>query len=425
MKPGSMKSLGRVCVAGMGVSGKAVAAYLEAQPSGRVEELVCVDGVDEVPGRFDLIVISPGIAPHTPLFRSARQSTDDLISEIEFAYRESSNRWVGITGTNGKTTTTKLVVHLLEAGDIEAYAVGNIGIPAIEVVGTVSPDAILVAEVSSFQLATTALFAPSVGAILNITPDHLDWHRSLSEYVAEKCKIFANLDPGSLALINGQSEYFAREYECAKMAGAEVMVLDVHREADDPLPTMQIKGIHNVENALFAREIARYFEVDEDTITAALTSFTPVRHRLQYAGFAGGAAWYNDSKATNPDAVIKALSAFSDNEPADESLIVLVGGQNKGNDMTQLAHALVRRPATAVITFGEDGGEIAGAVEAAGGAVLRAETMREAFALAYEHAREGDAVLLSPACASFDEFDNYEARGEAFCALVREHEDER
>jgi UDP-N-acetylmuramoylalanine--D-glutamate ligase len=401
----------------MGVTGAAVAHYLEKHRD-RVDEVVLLEGDVEVRGHFDLIIISPGIAPHTALYQSAQRSTDDLISEIEFAYRESSNRWVAVTGTNGKTTTVALATHLLNGGGQDARSVGNIGIPAISIIDEVDPDTILVAEVSSFQLATCAGFSPCVAALINITPDHLNWHRDMGDYVDAKCMIFRNLDPGSLALIDAQNTYFDRVYETAMLAGARVIALATMRD-DEPLPPLRIKGIHNKENALFAREIARYFEVSEDDIAKGLSSFEPIRHRLQHAGTIKGTQWYNDSKATNPDATLKALSAFESQRP-----ILLLGGQNKDNDMRPLAR-IAGQVASAVVCFGEDGAQIADAFDPSYDAHLVClASMADAMKWAYDHCEEAEVVLLSPACSSFDEFTGYEQRGEVFCTFVAQHTDE-
>ena len=411
------RHLGRICVVGLGVTGGAVVQYLEAH-SDRVDEVVVAEGEVEVQDRFDTIIISPGIAPHTRLYQSAARNTDNLLSEIEFAYRESRNRWVAITGTNGKTTTTALVTHLLTVAGQDARAVGNIGIPAISVIDHVDPDTILVAEVSSFQLENCIHFSPSVAAILNITPDHLNWHGCMDDYVAAKCAITRNLDPGSLVLVDAQNPYFDRIYECAMLAGARVIALDPARVADDPLPVLQIKGIHNIENALFAREIARYFEVAEPVISEGLETFAPVRHRLQHAGTIKGAQWYNDSKATNPEATLHALRSFENKRP-----ILLLGGRNKGNDMHPLACAAARI-AGSVVCFGEDAADILDAFEGLDGAcVIKVAGMRDAMTWAYEHCEGSQVVVLSPACTSFDEFSDYEQRGEMFCSFVNDHRD--
>jgi UDP-N-acetylmuramoylalanine--D-glutamate ligase len=414
----SSSHLGRVCVVGRGVTGRAVADYL-ATRGARVDEVVLVEGEQPLEGRFDLIVISPGIAPHTALYRRAQAATDDLISEVEFAYRESSNRWVAITGTNGKTTTTALTAHLLEAGGQDARAVGNIGVTAISLLDTIDPDTILVAEVSSFQLETARNFAPTVAAILNITPDHLDWHGDMSAYVAAKLRILANLDPGSLVLVDAQNAYFDAIYEQAVLAGSTLRAIDLSHLTDDPLPDLRIKGVHNLLNAQFAREIARFFEVDEDAIRRGLETFEPVRHRLQFAGVVAGGPWYNDSKATNPDAVLTALHAFADSRPR-----LLLGGRSKGSDMRSLA-AVAATICREVICFGEAGPQIAASFEDRWrDQVAVAGSMREAMESAASRA-DAATVILSPACASFDEFTDYEARGEAFCAFVDQNSDER
>lgn len=445
-----------VLILGLGSSGAASARYcaqradrfgpvaaFDAAKDGRVRavadelEALGVDvrlGTEDIDGVYDLCIASPGIPPHAPLMQAASNAAGEVISEIEFAFRESSNAWVAVTGTNGKTTTTALVEHLLTVGGISARAVGNIGSPAIDAVAENDPGLVLVAEVSSFQLALTKRFHPRVAILLNVTPDHIDWHGSMERYAEDKGKVFANLGPDDTAVIDvddGGSRSFV-----ARLSGSGTKVVRVsvgERDADarrvgDTLVVegnsrpnelieasdLLIKGAHNVSNALAASAAALAMGVPANEIARGLRTFQPIEHRLEPAGVACGAEWFNDSKATNPDAVSKAIAAFPDRD-----LVLLLGGRNKGNDFRPLA-TQAARAARAVIAFGEARCEL---LEAFSGLDVRVEealTMADAVKRAASIAREGDAVVLSPACASFDEFSNYEQRGRRFKALVAE-----
>lgn len=388
-------------------------------------------GSDAIEGRYDLCIASPGIPPHAAVMRAALDAADEVISEIEFAYRESSNPWVAVTGTNGKTTTTALVEHLLTVGGISARAVGNIGAPAIEAVGDGHRDEVLVAEVSSFQLALTKRFHPRVAVLLNLTPDHLDWHGSLERYAEDKARVFANLGPDDTAIIDVDDSGAAAYVEPVAVTAARVVTVSVSGDATASAESgtltlsnngaqivlvtsdeLLIRGPHNVSNALAAAAAAHALGVHAGDIARGLTTFAPIEHRLEPAGVACGAEWFNDSKATNPDAVSKAIAAFS-----DRSFVLLLGGRNKGNDFRPLAKEAAAA-ARAVVVFGEAGDEIAGAFDVDGFQVIKAAGLESAVGEAARIARVGDAVVLSPACASFDEFDNYEQRGRRFKELV-------
>jgi UDP-N-acetylmuramoylalanine--D-glutamate ligase len=456
-----MTTLGDTLVLGMGRSGVAAVRYLATLISaGEATSVTMVDssdtpalreaatelralgvnvllGCERVEGRFGLCVASPGIPPHAELMVSAKCAAEKVVSEIEFAFARSDHTWVAITGTNGKTTTTALVVHLLQAAGMPARAVGNIGSPAITAVADTPVEEVLVAEVSSFQLALTETFRPRVAVLLNITPDHVNWHGSLEAYVADKVKVFANLAEGDVAVIDcddlGSAPYAdqvaARGVDVVRVSrdqafpdGASVsdgwLTLETRGGAIKLVRTsdLLIRGDHNISNALAAAAAVHSLGMAPSSIAEGLRTFEPIEHRLEPVGTYGGVRWFNDSKATNPDAVFKALSAFG-----DEPLIVLLGGRNKGNDFRPLAEDTAAR-AKAAVLFGESAGEFEAAFEGLDIARYRADGLESAVRIASEIAVPGDSVVLSPACASFDEFSDYEARGRAFKQWVSQLE---
>jgi len=453
-----MSGLGDILVVGLGSSGEAVARYCAGLLGTECDSVTVVDGSsseriatraqalgalgvsvltgrDSVQGEFDLGVISPGIPPHSTLMRSANAVCARVISEIEFAYLRSHQPWVAITGTNGKTTTTSLVTHLLNSDGIAARSVGNIGPAAIGAVMDCDCDEVLVAEVSSFQLALTDRFHPRVAVLLNVTPDHIDWHGSFDAYVADKTRVFSNLTPDDVAVIDLDDEVAAPFAVSLKERGARVVGVSVDGDpaasaavVDKTLmmriagrdvalvhvDELRIKGPHNVSNALAASATAHAMGASIEGLRAGLRTFQPIEHRLEPCGIASGVEWFNDSKATNPDAVFKALTAFG-----EQGLVLLLGGRNKGNDFRPLARLAAQR-ARAVVAFGEAGPEIAAAFVAEGSKAELVADMRAAIHTAHALARPGDAVVLSPACASFDEFENYEQRGRMFKQMVSE-----
>jgi UDP-N-acetylmuramoylalanine--D-glutamate ligase len=446
---------GRVAILGLGRSGEAVVDWALGRPGcepGDVEVFVEHDtpelreaaasmlargvrvslGVPDLGGgRFDLVVASPGIAPLRPLLVAARVTGSPVISELELAYLVGRAPFVAVTGTNGKTTTTALVTHLMIEGGIDARAAGNIGRPALDVARDVPEDGAIVAECSSFQLALTADFHPRVAVLLNITPDHIDWHGSIEAYAADKLRVFANMgagdtavfdvdDPASAAAASSGISRGARLIRVSLGAAAEarleggVLVVDgpegpaslVH--ADE----LQIRGAHNVSNALAAAAAALAFGVGVEAVRRGLRTFAPIEHRLAPVATVDGVLYVNDSKATNPDAVSKALTAFE-----RRPLIVLLGGRNKGNDFDGLARAC-RERARMCVLYGEARADLEGAFVREGAPFRSAGGMLDALAVAADLAREGDVVLLSPACASFDEFEDFEDRGRRFTAAV-------
>ncbi|HEY5541225.1 MAG TPA: UDP-N-acetylmuramoyl-L-alanine--D-glutamate ligase [Coriobacteriia bacterium] len=450
--------MGDALVLGLGKSGRAVARRLaELMRSGDVRSVTVADagdsealrtsatelgelgarvllGVQELPDHYALCVASPGIPPHSQLMRAARSVCDHVVSEIEFAFQRSGVPWIAVTGTNGKTTTTALITHLLRAGGIVAASVGNIGFAATDALALDDVE-VLVAEVSSFQLALTETFQPKVAVLLNITPDHIDWHGSLEAYTADKTRIFANLSGEDLAVIDVDDAGSAPFAESVAAQGVPVArvsrshryeggatsvggVLTLETEGG-PLrliraDELQIRGAHNVSNALAAAAAANALGVDAVDLREGLRTFEPIEHRLEPVRTVGGVDWYNDSKATNPDAVYQALRAFE-----GRRLIVLLGGRNKGNDFIPLAEQ-VARSATAAVLFGESRIELAGAFDGVDMHTVEAVTLHDAVEVAASLAEPGDVVVLSPACASFDEFRSYEHRGDEFKRYVTE-----
>ena len=474
------ENLGRVLVLGLGKSGRAVADYLVAAGK-RIESLTVAAGartasaedaaaslasagaevlfdLDRIEGAFDLCIASPGIPEGSLLYRSAAQCSAEIIGEVEFAWRESAadSRWVAITGTNGKTTVTALVAHLLRAAGMNAKAVGNIGDTCLEAVAGGNTD-VYVAEVSSYQLASTIRFAPQVAVLLNITPDHLHWHGSLEAYRDAKLKILSNLAtvPESVAVLDATNDVVRAEVrrlralepaqrgfsyvplgtgagvrgdmraacgsENAAFLGPDGWLHVAEGTCDRalvPAESLLIKGEHNVSNALAAATAALALGADEASVAAGLRTFAPLEHRVEPCGSVCGAACYNDSKATNVDATLKALAAFPEARP-----IVLLGGDDKGTDLAPLV-AAAHEHARAAVCFGAAGARFADAFAAAsseapaGFPLLRADGLEAALDEALAVAHAGDVVLLSPACASFDEFGSFEERGRAFKSLV-------
>jgi UDP-N-acetylmuramoylalanine--D-glutamate ligase len=450
--------MGDVLVLGLAKSGKAVARYLAKRvATGAVRSVTIADsadneaaraeaavlealgisvtlGAEELTGHYDLCVTSPGIPPRTSLRTTATAISDRLISEIEFAYENTTKPWVAVTGTNGKTTTTALVAHLLRAGGLRAEAVGNIGYVATEAMQRDDID-ILVAEVSSFHMSLIDQFRPKVALLLNITPDHIDWHGSLEKYTADKTRIFENMTEDELAVIDVDdpgSAPFAEQLACrgvqvarvsrtGRHPGGAALVGDVLTLESEGGPIrlvrsdeLQIRGMHNVSNALAAAAAAHALGVDAVDLREGLRTFAPIEHRLEPAGTVAGVDWYNDSKATNPDAVFQALRAFD-----GRGLIVLLGGRNKDNDFHPLAEQ-VARSARAAVLFGESRIELRDAFEGVDVQTVEAISLHDAVEAAAALAVPGDIVVLSPACASFDEFTCFEHRGEEFKRQVAE-----
>ncbi|MDI6693367.1 MAG: UDP-N-acetylmuramoyl-L-alanine--D-glutamate ligase [Anaerosomatales bacterium] len=450
---------GSYAVLGLGSSGEAVCRFLAKRIGAGVDRVVaydaadtpelrerakglaelgveCVLGADAVTVPAEIVVASPGIRPDSALMQSALLTAAEVISEIELAYRASRSPWVAITGTNGKTTTTALVGHLLDCAGVACEVVGNIGRPAISVVEDAGPATVLVAEVSSFQLKSSFRFRPRVSVLFNITPDHIDYHGSFEAYAADKARIFSQQGPGDTAVIDVDDEGSAVYAPVAEGAGVSVVRVSARQPwapgaylRDSMLVVdlgpgpvelvsrdeLRIKGSHNVSNALAAAAAALAAGADPAGVREGLRTFSPLPHRLEPVGVVDGVEYFNDSKATNPDSVLKALTAFD-----DRPLVLLLGGRNKGSSFVPVAEAASQR-AKAVVVFGEAADEIAAAFDGFDGfRLLRAPGLAAAFEAARSVAEPGDAVLLSPGCASFDEFTGYDHRGWEFRRMVQD-----
>jgi UDP-N-acetylmuramoylalanine--D-glutamate ligase len=379
----------------------------------------------------DLIIPSPGVPADAPLLKAARAKGVTIWSEIELADRFLNGRLIGITGSNGKTTTTSLIEHILRSAGFSTILAGNIGTPLISQVEQTNDRTITVAELSSFQLELIETFRPNISVFLNLTPDHLDRHGTFEAYGAAKARIFENQTEADSAVLNADDPsttalaptrphvyWFSRKQRVAQGAflrgeeiifrhdGAEETILKL---ADIPLP-----GAHNVENVLAAVVAARLAGAQPAAIAKGVRSFAGVEHRLEFVAEIGGVRYYNDSKATNVDATLKALDAFPGR------ILIILGGKDKGSDYTVLQSPL-REKAILALLIGAAADkiekQIAGSV-----AIERAETMERAVETATHAARVGDVVLLAPACASFDQFQNYEHRGRVFKELVHQLE---
>jgi UDP-N-acetylmuramoylalanine--D-glutamate ligase len=439
----------RVLVVGLGRSGVASALFLKSRGAQvtvsdskpeeqlRNEIPVLLDhGIAVETGRHgdrtfrnqDLIVVSPGVPVDAPPLVQARAMGEPVIGEIELAAEFISGPVVAITGSNGKTTTTTLVGEILSKSGKKTLVGGNIGTPAISLVESASSETAVVLEVSSFQLETIRAFRPKVAVILNITPDHLDRHRTFQAYVDAKARIFENQQVDDFAVLNADDPtcvdlagrtrakiiWFSRKREVEQGAfvrKGEIVFRDSRGEQTImPVSEVPLKGVHNVENVLAAICAGALMGCSPESIRSAVREFKAVEHRLELVANVNGVDYYNDSKATNVDATIKALESF----PANIHLIL--GGKDKGSDYTVL-NRLLRERVKAVYTIGAAAekiqSQIAGAAK-----IVRAVTMEKAVKEASSAARRGEIVLLAPACASFDQFQNYEHRGRVFKELV-------
>ncbi len=503
--------LGNVLVLGLGKSGKSVARYCVALLGSRVDSVFIAAGAknedsaafieslfarcDSVRsegsprsgqplldyafgddalasdiGHFDLCIASPGIPFWHDLYVRGAELSDELISEVEFAWRESDedSTWVAITGTNGKTTTTSLAAHVLKECGFAADAVGNIGDVCLDAV-VADRTQVYVAEVSSYQLFSTRLFAPDVAVMLNITPDHIHWHKTLEAYRDAKFQLLDNMTArfaqtqgeivgpvNPVAILDAANDVVRAKVRELKALSRDERGFDyipmgtsdgIHGDmrakcgaenaafldADDVLHValdgidhvlahasdLQIQGEHNASNALAAAAVAVALGANDAAIAQALCSFKPLEHRIEPCGTVAGVACYNDSKATNVDATLKALAAFP-----DKRVVILLGGDDKGTDLSELVDAVFAH-ADVAVCYGEGGPRFAQALEQASHAealqVVRADHMEDALEAALQAAKAGDVVLLSPACASFDEFRSFEHRGDVFKQLVAAH----
>ncbi|HEY6387231.1 MAG TPA: UDP-N-acetylmuramoyl-L-alanine--D-glutamate ligase [Candidatus Acidoferrum sp.] len=379
----------------------------------------------------DLIIPSPGVPADEKHLQAARAKGITIWSEIEVAYRFMKGRLIGITGSNGKTTTASLVEHILKTAGMQTILAGNIGRPLIGCVDAMKDDTCTVVELSSFQLELIDSFRPNIGVFLNLTPDHLDRHHTLEAYGAAKARLFEKQTGEDAAILNADDAattpyapslprvyWFSRKQRVAQGAyvrgGDIVFRQDGAEETLLSLEDVPLAGGHNVENVLAAAAAAWLAGAPSAAIAKGVRSFTGVEHRLEFVSEIGGVRYYNDSKATNVDATLKALDAFPGR------ILIILGGKDKGSDYTALQKPL-REKAILALLIGAAAQkiekQIAGSV-----ALDRAETLERAVETASHAAQRGDVVLLAPACASFDQFQNYEHRGRVFKDLVKQLE---
>ncbi|OPY57710.1 MAG: UDP-N-acetylmuramoylalanine--D-glutamate ligase [Pelotomaculum sp. PtaU1.Bin035] len=382
-------------------------------------------------GSYDLVVMSPGVPLTVEPAREALKNGIPVTGELELACQFTGTPIVAVTGTNGKTTTTTLIGAIFKDAGIKTLVGGNIGLPLVTKVGMYSPEDIIVAEVSSFQLETANSFKPKVAVILNITPDHLDRHGDMESYIAAKAKVFANQEPGDFTVLNyddpltaglmgksrGRSIFFSRREKELNAGvyvreGKIVAKLDGEAEIICEVDQLNIPGAHNLENVLAAVAATKVMGVETASLAGTLKRFKGVSHRLEFVAEINGVRYINDSKGTNPDASIKALEAY--NEP----IVLIAGGKNKGSDFSEFAEKVKERVRLLVV-LGQSAGLIADAARASGfGNIHYAGDFKEAVVLAHRAARPGEIVLLSPACASWDMFNSYEERGNLFKKIV-------
>ena len=442
----------KIVVLGAGISGVSVAQVLQQQGaqvilSDAKPAQLCKNqdfsllqqcGVELVLGRqdeglltnVDYLVVSPGIAIDIPLITAAKDRGITVISEIEVAYRLCPAPILAITGTNGKTTTTTLLGEMIKRMNSEVVVGGNIGLALSREVAEIGEKGIVIAEISSFQLEGIIDFKPHIAAILNITPDHLDRHHTIENYIEMKERVFANQTKTDYIVLNyddstvramenkvaSQVFFFSSERELP--AGIYIKEGIITITWDDktipvcPVKDITLPGRHNVENVLAACSIAYLAGVKVEDMVQTIQEFTGVEHRIEKVAVINDVAYYNDSKATNPESSIKALQAF------EEPLILIAGGRDKNTDLTDFMK-LITEKVQHLILIGEATQRFrAAAIEKNVKNIYDARDLANAVSLAYELAQKQDVVLLSPACASYDMFKSYEERGKIFKALV-------
>ena len=382
----------------------------------------------------DFFAISPGVPSTINIVQQAQRSGLKVFSEIEVASWFCAAPIVAITGSNGKTTTTSLIGHVIRNAGRRTVVAGNIGYPFSDYVRGLAADAVVVLEVSSFQLDHIDTFRPRVSVLLNITPDHLDrYNYDFNQYALSKYRIFENQRDDDVLVYNYDDalvrEYVAYvttqralrtiafSYQETLDEGAFLregsIVLRIHQKEEVLMEAQQLalRGRHNLHNSLAAAIAARVMEVRSDVVRESLTSFEGVPHRLEFVREIDGVRYINDSKATNVNAVWYALESFN------ERIVLIAGGRDKGNDYSSLK-PLVRRKVRALVALGESAGKVLDELGSLAEEAATAASIEEAIRIAHFFAERGDVVLLSPACSSFDMFDNYEHRGDVFKRLV-------
>lgn len=442
----------RFLVLGLGISGVATAkalvelgASVVVSDSKAIDELTeyteqlkglsvgyCLGNSNAICGEFDYLVKSPGIRNDMEIIQVARELGIEIITDIELASRIVANDIIAITGTNGKTTTTTLVGEIFKNAGVRTHVAGNIGKGVMEAVIEKQDDRdVFVLETSSFQLENTKEFRPKVSAIINITPDHLDWHQGLENYIKAKKKIAANQEAEDTIVLNYDDAIlkdFAKELKAKVIYFSQKEALErgiyleeniIKFKTDEKcidvidIRELQIKGMHNVENVMTAVGIAMACGISLDTLQKTLKEFPGVEHRIEFVSKVNDVLYYNDSKGTNPDSTIKAVEALESN------IYLIAGGYDKGSSFDSLLENCKDRVKKLVL-IGATAPKIAATSEKYGFKPVIVCDMEEAVKLCAEEAKAGDKVLLSPACASWDMYSNFEERGNHFKKIVSE-----
>ncbi len=435
----------KVTILGFSKSGIAAAKYLAKQGASciiserrketikdteNIKELLELGIATEMGGhseqsikKADFIITSPGIPPHAEVYNLIKKYNVPNFGEIELAYKEASQSFIAITGSNGKTTTTKLVSEILTKSGLNAPTCGNIGTPAISLINNKDID-FLVTEVSSFQLATSDSFTPEIAVFLNYSPDHIDWHGNEEAYFQAKANLFLTRQPKFSILnandpkllnikdeISSELYFFGKELEknCVYIKNNTIFLKDKNKITSEIIKLNQIKlkGEHNYENIMAAVAIAHIAGVDIETINSTIKVFSPPEHRLEYVATIKGIDYYNDSKATNCESAICALNSFK-----NEKLVLIAGGRDKGTDLSEFAQK-IKSTSEAVILIGEAADRFEQALRKIGfNNIHREKSLESAINKASNIKTEN--ILFSPACSSFDMYKNFEERGIAF-----------
>ena len=399
---------------------------------GIIEEIDNLDNIEYVLGKhlenienIDLTIVSPGVPLDLPFIEKIKCEGIKIIGEVELAYKLSKNpTFIGITGTNGKTTTTSLVGEMFKKANKDTYIVGNIGNPVIDTVDLTNENSYLVTELSSFQLESIEDFKPKVSTIINITEDHLNRHHTMENYINAKARVFKNQDKTDFTILNyndsivrdlgknsnGNVLYFSIKEEVKqgayldknnniviKVDGKELVLMNKSE--------LSLPGNHNLENAMSAILMAYVLNIDTDVIIDTLRTFKGVEHRLEFVTNKDGIMFVNDSKGTNPDSTIKAITSY------EKPIVLIAGGYEKQSDFTEMIKYATKN-VKALVLLGQTADKIATTAKEHGiDNISKVEDMEAAVKKAYEIAESGDVVLLSPACASWDMYPNFEARG--------------
>lgn len=396
---------------------------------GAKTDIVLGEFPEELLGKLDLVIISPGVPTDLPIVNRMRESDIPVVGEIELAYELGKGEVLAITGTNGKTTTTALLGEIMKAVYDSAFVVGNIGIPYTNVVDETRDDSVIVAEMSSFQLESIVDFRPRVSAVLNITPDHLNRHHTMEAYIQAKKNVAINQTAEDTCVLNYEDEVL-REfgetlqtkvlYFSSKRKLDKGIYLDdgniIYRNPDECLvcnvKELKLLGVHNYENVMAAVAMAAAYGVSMDSIRKTIKEFAGVEHRIEFVAEKNGVAYYNDSKGTNPDAAIRGIQAM--NRPT----YLIGGGYDKQSEYKEWIESFDGK-VKKLLLIGQTREKIAKEAEECGFTdIMLLDTFEDAVLTAAKLAEPGEAVLLSPACASWGMFKNYEERGDKFKEIV-------